>query len=112
MNTTITTEILFAATEVAQALGVEPHDLQKLHPENFGVPGHWRLNKSSAIVYTVRGARELADAIEVASGRQTGAAADASLARAHSLRVLVNQRVETPSRALAAHAWQDRADLR
>ncbi|HLP26226.1 MAG TPA: hypothetical protein VK477_11140 [Acidobacteriota bacterium] len=89
------TEALFTAAEIAQIAGVEPVNLYRMHPESFGSPGHFRMNASGATVYTERGARGLADVFD-REGRAPVA---------HSLRVLVDQRINTPSREAAGVPW-------
>lgn len=97
MNTNLTTEILLSAVEVAKATGIEVHDLPALHPEYFGVPGHWHLNKHSVVVYTAAGVSGLADVLD----------AQGKAAQAHSLRVALKQALETPSRRLIEQRPKD-----
>ena len=107
---TASRELLFTATEVARAAGTDYQTLRTLEPEGFGSPGHWRM-RGGNVIYTARG-------VELLAGAFSKAGAEAS---AHSLRVMLSQRQETPSRALVGPrrknespdhpSWQDRADL-
>lgn len=92
---TFTVEAVFSASEIATLAGVAVTDVYNLHTEHFGSPGHFRLNGTGATVYTERGARALAEQMDK-QGNAVGA---------HALRVLVEQRVSTPSRDLAQPWW-------
>lgn len=88
MNSTVPTEKLFTAAEVAEISGVDATALRALEPDYFGSPGHWRMVGNSP-VYTAKGVRILADELaklgnEEAAAKLRGAATVA----------------ETPSRAL------------
>lgn len=98
MSTVQLPEIVLSAAEVAKAIGVELWDLQKLHPADFGSPGHWRMNRHSVVVYTVRGVMGLEEVL-IAAGRT------ASAARLHSKLVEEKQSRETPSRLLIEQDW-------
>lgn len=89
MNATIAPDILFTEAEVAAAAGVDMLELRNIQPDGFGVPGHWRHRAGgSGMLYTAKGVEELAKVFD----RYANAVA------AHSLRTLVQQRTETPSR--------------
>lgn len=113
MNTqTTTTELVLSAAEVADLTGLTTGEIQNLHPDDFGVPGHWYLNKHSVVVYTEQGLAGLVDAL---AGERLAVPA----AKLHSRLVELRAARETPSRALMAlgpkngdhtYAWQGRAD--
>lgn len=103
MNTAPTTEILFTAAEVAKASGVDVISLRALEPVGFGSPGHWRM-VGNQVVYTARGVELLVESME--KNKMPIAAL--------SLRVALQQRVQTPSLGLPrakSNDWRDRADL-
>lgn len=89
-----TCDLLFTAAEVSKASGIPLWNLRDYEPEGFGSPGHWRLVPGQGtVVYTELGVTALADSIEATMP-----------AVAHCLRVALQQRKETPSRALISPA--------
>lgn len=80
-------QILFGEDELARVTGVDAFTLNHMLPDHCGVPGHWRLVQGRTI-YTERGAEELIKALE-AAGKP---------AEAHSLRVALQARHDTPNR--------------
>lgn len=96
MNTAIS-EILFAAEEVAAVIGEKAYDLQKLHTADFGVPGHWRINRQGGVIYTVKGINALVDSL-VRDGRIHAAAL------LHTELMKQQQALDTPSRSPAVPA--------
>jgi hypothetical protein len=106
---------LFTFAEVATATSLHEYSLRNgsVFPDHFGTPAHWKLNRHSVPCLTMRGARELADSLQ----------SNGNPVAAHSLRTLVLQFQQTPSRNLIlpgpksvpvetqpTHAWQKRVD--
>jgi hypothetical protein len=73
MNKQPTVELVFTAAEVAAFAGVDESALRGHEPDGFGSPGHWRMH-GGQVIYTLAGARLLAQAISL-SGNEEGAAA-------------------------------------
>lgn len=95
MKTETTSQILFAAAKVAEVTGIDAYDLQKLHPSDFGVPGHWQMNSQGGVIYTERGVAALVDVLI-----SRGAEGPASKLYAHL--VEQQQAKAVPSRQLLA----------
>jgi hypothetical protein len=90
----LTSEVLFTPAEVSKATGIPLWNLRGYEPDGFGSPGHWRfVHGQVTVVYTELGVTALADSIETTMP-----------AVAHCLRVALQQRKETPSRALISPA--------
>lgn len=88
MQTLNPVRILFTAVEVAQAANVRTGDLRYFEPADFGSPGHWFMQDGNP-VYTEKGLERLAKGFEMLG----------HVAAAHSLRVLLKQTQETPSKS-------------
>lgn len=97
MNPTQPTEIVLSAAEVALLIGVEIYDLQSLHPDDFGVPGHWKMNGTATVVYTEKGVEGLRQ-VMLGQGKEDEAAA------LHAALVKLRQERATPSRGLVPPA--------
>jgi hypothetical protein len=108
-----TSDIHLSAAEVADLTSLTTGEIQNLHPDDFGVPGHWYLNKHSTVVYTEQGIDGLVNALAAERLDEPAVKLKARLVELRAER-------ETPSRALIApgpksteaapFAWQGRAD--
>lgn len=102
--------VSLSLAEVATVTGLTTYEVQCLHPEGFGSPGHFTMNRHGVVVYSERGLGLLADAIEVAprpACKWRGMeAARWMRAAAHALRVEVESRRAVPCRALVVAAGE------
>jgi len=58
--------VSLSCEEVAVCTGLTTYEVKCLHPEGFGSPGHFTMNRQGVVIYSERGLALLADAIEVA----------------------------------------------
>ena len=89
----------FHEGELAKALAMDAYVLREFQPDGIGVPGHWFPNKAQDMFYTERGVECLAYGLENAGHE----------AQAVTLRALLKQRQETPSRDVVPAPSNDQA---
>lgn len=100
-----TDEILFTSTELVEFSGVTEVTLRQHEPSGFGCPGHWRM-QGGQVVYTLAGARLLAQALSLAGHEKE---ADAMLTAVNAVEAarlapVLPHPTEEPR-------WMKRADL-
>jgi hypothetical protein len=86
--------LVFSEDELAKLTNLGTYELRKLHPDGFGVPGHWYLNANSRPCYTQKGAEAMVESLDA---HGYAAAAVCLRAKLKSLR-------ETPSLGMFCQA--------
>jgi hypothetical protein len=100
-----THEILFTSTELVEFAGVTEVTLRQHEPDGFGSPRHWRM-KGSQVIYTLEGARLLAQALSLAGFEEPATALLEAVKKVEAARAApaVPHATEEPR-------WMKRADL-
>lgn len=89
----------FTAAHIARLVGMTSYALLQSHPDDFGAPGHYRMQGAS-VIYTARGVKALADDFRQSGKEQEAQLLDGIIENAESMAPL-----PVPVGADGPHNW-------